>query len=85
MSSAEFEDDCPGCRPILLDVKTGKPFAADTPEMKVIEHVWSGTSKGERQAFHAFTCQSSRALHHLAIAKSIAEKIEDGLRKLRQS
>ena len=64
---------------------TGKTFAADTPEMKVINRVWSGTTKGERQAFHAFTCQNSRALHHIAILKAIADKIEDGLRKLRQS
>jgi hypothetical protein len=85
MSSDAFENDCPGCRPALLDVKTGKTFAADTPEMKVINCVWSGTTKGERQAFHAFTCQNSRALHHIAIVKAITDKIDDGLRKLRQS
>lgn len=70
MSRAYFDDACPGCRPAMVDVKTGSVFADDSPEMM------SETSPVERRAWHRFTCQSSHALADVQLAKAFADRVE---------
>jgi hypothetical protein len=76
VSIDRFEDDCPGYRPVLVDIKTGKPYADDSREMKAVNLVWSETTFGQRRAWHAFTCQNVRSLSVIAIVKPLTERIE---------
>ena len=61
MPEHEFCDDCPGCRPALLDVKTGKVMAPDDPVMTKINDVWDNeTTYAQRRAFIEVTLHNSR-------------------------
>lgn len=79
MSIERFDDECPGCRPAMVDVKTGLSFADDSIEMKTVNRLWGETSLQERRAWHRVTCQNSRALVDVQYARSFADRLEAAL------
>jgi hypothetical protein len=60
MSKEQFNDNCPGCRPIIIDPGTMKPLPEDSWQMQAVDRVWAGTTWAERRDFHEFTCLNSR-------------------------
>jgi len=81
MSHDCFDDECPGCRPAMVDVKTGRLLADDSVEMKTVRRIWSGTTLKERQAWHRFTCQNSRSIVDIQIVKAFSDRLEAALAK----
>jgi hypothetical protein len=81
MSWKQFEEDCSGCRPVLIDTQTGQVSAPDSPEQKIIDDLWGATTKPERVAWHAVTCLNSRAPEHLTLMQGFAQRIQEGLKK----
>lgn len=81
MSWDKYDDDCPGCRPVLIDPTTGKVSPPDSPEMKAIMEVWQLTTLTERQAWHRFTCQNSRTPGDLRIINHLVEMMGNALEK----
>lgn len=79
MSFHQHSDDCPGCRPVILDLKTGKPLADDSPEMIAVSVMWAQTTLDERQAFHRFTCQNSRTTEDLKMMESLSDRMKKAL------
>lgn len=80
MAADKYEDDCPDCRPVLLDVTTGKPLDASTPEMKVVLDIWETLTRDEKQLFHDFTCTNSRTDKCMRLMKSLSDKIAAGMK-----
>jgi hypothetical protein len=76
MSIERFEDDCPGCRPCLIDVKTGQIMGEDEPPMRAAMRVWRATSRFEREAFHRVCCLNSRNPVDLQVIQSISGRIK---------
>ena len=79
MSYEHFDEECPGCRPAMVDVKTMQPFADDSPEMKTVRRLWGETSREERLAWHRFTCQNSRSLMDVQLVKTFSDRLEAAL------
>jgi len=79
MSIERFDDECPGCRPAMMDVRTGKLFPADSAEMKIVDRLWRETTPEERRAWHRFTCQNSRALVDVQLAEAFGKRLEHAL------
>ena len=79
MSHERFDDECEACRPVMLDVKTGTLYAEDSAEMATVNRLWSETTLEQRQAWHRFTCQSSRAVEDVKVAKAFGDRIEAAL------
>lgn len=49
--SHEYDDECEGCQPSLLDVSTGKPMKKDNPIMVALLKAWKEkTTLTERRA-----------------------------------
>lgn len=71
-----FDDDCPGCRPAMMNVKTGRMFADDSIEMMTVNRLWGETTLEERKAWHRVTCQNSRSLVDLQFSKTFADRLE---------
>jgi hypothetical protein len=44
MSIEKFDDDCPGCRPAIIDIKTKKVLPDDHPVMAAMLRIWAETS-----------------------------------------
>jgi hypothetical protein len=60
MSMETYDNDCPGCRPAIVDVATGKIMPQDSPVMQIINQLFNKLTPEERQAWHSFICQNSR-------------------------
>jgi hypothetical protein len=74
-----FDDECPDCRPIMVDPKTMQPYAADSVEMMAVNQIWSETTLEDRRAFHRFTCQNSRATGDMLRVKGFSDRLEEAL------
>ncbi len=72
----DHDDDCPGCRPAMMDLKTGKVLPPDHPMMKIANAVWAQTTLAERQAFHRATCNNSEAVEDVRALTDIGQRIE---------
>jgi hypothetical protein len=81
MTREIFSDDCPGCRPSLINLQTGKQMADDDPIMQTVNAVWKQTSYAERQAFHRVCCQNSRRTTDLLACESISQKMQAAMKK----
>lgn len=79
MSWEKHEDDCPGCRPAMLDMKTGQVLPEDAPEMKAILGVWAETTPLQREAYHRVMCQNSRDEIDLGLLRQVQEKMQKAL------
>lgn len=76
MSWEKHDDDCPGCRPAILDVRTGKALPPDDPIMRAVNAVWAQTTLAERQAFHRVCCENSRDQADLDICFALNERFK---------
>ena len=79
MSREQFDDNCPGCMPVVIDLKTHQPYSEDSPVGKSVAEFWKTTSLEERQAFHEFTCQNSRNPIIMDIVGALSEKMKKHL------
>ena len=70
-----FSDECPGCRPAVMD-HTGAVLEDDHPMMQSINRAWSRTTLGQRQAFHRCTCLNSCDPVDLALVKTFLDSIK---------
>ena len=82
MSRERFDDECAGCRPVMIDVKTGRLFADDSVEMGIVNRLWSETTLVDRLAWHRFTCQNSRSLVDIQRVKTFSDRLEKALSAL---
>ena len=82
MSLERFDDECPGCRPTMMDVKTGRLFADDSAEMVAVSRLWGETTPDERRAWHRFTCQNSRAPADMILVKAFSDRVQAALTAL---
>lgn len=75
MSAEEFDDGCEGCKPVALDVITGRVLPDDDPVMVGVRAVWEATPRDQRAAFHRVCCLSSRDPGDLALVEELATKL----------
>lgn len=77
MEDHEFCDDCPGCRPALLDVENQKQLPDDDPIMIEVNKIWDGeTTYAQRRAFIKVTLHNSRNAMDVARFQEVTQKIE---------
>lgn len=79
MSWERFDENCKGCRPVIIDTRTGKAFPDDSPQMVAVMELWSKTSRAQRVAFHRVTCLNSRDMVDLFIIESLSRRIGEAL------
>ena len=79
MTLREFDDGCRGCKPAMLDVKTGEASPDDSPEMKIVLRVWRATTLVERKAWHRVTCQNSLTPQDLRFAQVFSKRVQEAL------
>lgn len=57
MSWSKFDDDCPGCKPAIQNVKTKEVYKDDSPLMLAVIELWNNTTTlEERKAWHDVCC-----------------------------
>lgn len=76
VSKEQFQDECPGCLPVIIDPTTGQVMPADSPPMLSVMRVWRGTQRFEREAFHRVCCLNSRHPTDMGIMQSIIGRMK---------
>jgi hypothetical protein len=76
MSIEKFDDNCPGCRPAILDLKTGKVLSDDDPVMAKMLGIWATTTLAQRQAYHRVMCLNSRDAVDLLLVRTVIDRFE---------
>jgi len=78
MSKDHHDDNCPDCRPALLDPKTGLRLPDDSPEMKIVLAAWEASTLEERCAFHHVTVNGSRVPADLTLVWALIARMGPG-------
>jgi hypothetical protein len=76
MSLTKFDDNCPGCRPAIIDVKTKQVLPDNHPVMAAMLEVWKKTSIGERRAYHRVMCLNSQDAIDLYLVDGVIAKLK---------
>lgn len=82
MAWEKFEEECPGCRPAIIDPASGRVLPADDPVMVKVNSVWETTSKAEREAFHRVCCQNSRAPEDIRVMQSLSDRMSKAIQEI---
>lgn len=75
MSQKQFDDECAGCRPAILDIRTGKKLPDDSPVMVKANRIWQEATRGEREAFHRVCCLNSREPGDISQAQRLSRRM----------
>jgi hypothetical protein len=78
MSREQFQEDCPGCRPVGTDLD-GQPLPADHAINVALNQLWANTDIVTKTAFHRCTCLSSRNPTDLALCQDFIKRLETRL------
>jgi hypothetical protein len=82
MKDHEFCDNCPGCRPAMLDAE-GKVLPLESPLMLAVNWVWDySTTYQERKAFIELTLHNSQLPSDVSLAKAVLEKMQSAILSL---
>ena len=76
MSRTKYAEDCPGCRPVAIDMKTGRPLPDDHPMMRTLAAIWQKTGPLHKAAFHRVTCLNNKSMLDLALAREYIQEVE---------
>ena len=76
MSLTKFDDNCPGCRPAIVDLATKAVLPDDHPLMIAMLKIWAETSIGERRAYHRVMCLNSRDPIDVYLVALVIKKLE---------
>lgn len=75
----EYDENCPGCQPAMLNLETGQPVPADDPSMVIVSRVFKSFSLAERRAWHRVIMQNSQNENDWAITKRISDAVSGAL------
>lgn len=76
VSWQEYQDNCPGCQPAMIDCQTGQRLSRRHPAMRAIRIWWKTVPLSDKRAWHEFTCQNSREPQIMAVMERLREKIQ---------
>jgi hypothetical protein len=78
LENHDFCDHCPGCRPALIDLKTGQLMPPDSPVMIAINRIWNTqTTYAERKAFVEVTVHNSRKPEDLRMGQAVMQRFAE--------
>jgi hypothetical protein len=69
-------ESCPGCRPVMIDLSTGKVVPDNDPRMVTMNRVYDSMTPAHRMAWHRVTCLNSRQPTDVALAQEMLQKFK---------
>lgn len=82
VSWTEYQEECIGCQPVLVNVKTHQPYPTESPEMQAVLTVFNAASREEKVAFHNVTCNSSTSPGDGVAFRQLTARIQAALKAL---
>ena len=66
-------ENCPGCRPVVIDHTTGKMLPESHPTQRAAVRAWRNALPAQRIAWHRVTCLNSRNPTDLMLCQAIVD------------
>ncbi len=80
MACEIFDPKCPGCRPVILNPKTGQVLEDTDPVMQVVNRVFDAASREEQEAFFRVTVKNSRDPLDLELLKGMSDRMQAAIK-----
>ncbi len=61
----------------MINLETGRATSEDDPATAAMMRAWNETTLPQRQAWHRFTCQNSRAPLDMLVVSELMDRIRD--------
>jgi hypothetical protein len=78
MSREQFQDDCPGCRPVGTNLD-GTPLPKNHALNVALSTLWENTDRPTKAAFHRCTCLNGRDPADLALCTAFLDQVRNRL------
>ena len=71
-----YDPECPHCRPVLIDPRTGRALSSDDPIMKAVDAIWQTLAIETKEAFIRVTVDNGRDENDLRLVSGFLEQIK---------
>lgn len=78
-ASHEYDENCEGCQPAILDIETGEVMSNDNPIMITILETFKKMPLERRRAWHRVVMQNSKNENDLRIAQEIGVEFSNAV------
>ncbi len=78
----EYDDNCEGCQPAIVDPRTGQKLPESDPVMMVIRAFWKTVPMDQKRACHRVWCHNSRAAADLDAIQKVSQGMEIAMASL---
>ncbi len=78
----EYDDNCEGCQPAIVDPRTGQKLPESDPVMMVIRAFWKTVPMDLKRACHRVWCHNSRADADLKAIAQVSKGMETAMTSL---
>jgi hypothetical protein len=76
----EYDDNCAGCQPAMMDPRTGRVMSEDDPMMIAVRRFWKTVDLEDKKACHRVWCFNSRETGDLTRMEKVAKGMEAACR-----
>ena len=81
MSRDFYEDDCAGCKPAIIDQKTGQVMSDTDPIMVRVNAAFEKASRPQKMAWHNITCHNSRDPEDMTAVQPLLDSIQKAIKE----
>jgi hypothetical protein len=82
MSRERFEENCEGCKPVIIDMQ-GHRLPIDSPPVQALRKLFETQPLAVKRAWHAITCRNSRKAKDLKRIEPFQRAMEETLKNLK--
>ncbi len=82
MSRHEFDANCRGCGPAIINQKTGEVLPDDDPLMKALLNWWKTIDLKTRESYHRFCCLNSKDQEAMEAMMKVHNKVLEVVKEI---
>lgn len=71
-----YDPECPHCRPVIVDTRTGLVLPPTDPIMKAVDAIWQTLAIETKEAFIRVTVDNGRDENDLRLVSGFLEQIK---------
>ena len=76
MTCEKFDPNCPGCRPAIMDPRTGRALPKDDPIVVTINEVWDAAPREEQEACWRIWVKNGREYEDMKLAAAFMSRVQ---------
>ena len=77
MTCKQFDPECPDCRPLAIDPRTGQQLPADHPATKILQQAFDSLPLQDKEAVWRVWVLSSETFEDRAATLRLWQRVQD--------